>query len=106
MKGETTTAHSAISGTVTSSAIYVGAYNAVHLHCVVAGTGSWEITLQGCNTATGTFVDEYYAGVQSGDTISANKGFTLNCPPEYCKIVATEASGTSTLTVNVTPVMV
>lgn len=110
-KGQVVIAHDGISGTATSSEIDCTGYNSllVYVDLSSGGTPNWTITVQGCMTSGGTFVDWYEimsTGLvqMSSGALTADTGFTFRGVPDYVKIVATENSGTGTCTVKTQPV--
>lgn len=108
-KGAVTTAHAAgTADTATSSAITCEGYNAVIVKVDVAGSGAWTIKLQGMLESTGTYADLYdnSGTLMSTGSISASRGQLFVGIPDYIKVVATEDSGTATVTVKVQPIVV
>lgn len=105
-KGNVTLAHNAISATATSSEIPTVGYNAVLIHVVISGTGTWNVKVQNSPTSGGTFVDAYDGSTQlsTGD-ITASRCVLFRGITDYIRIVATEVADGATCTVRVIPVV-
>ena len=107
-KGTVTTAHSAISATATSSAINVNFHNAALVAVDFTGSGSWTVKLQGALTSDGVYKDLYdnNGSLLSTGSISADRIQLFVGLPENIKVVATEDSGTASITVKVQPITI
>jgi hypothetical protein len=73
------------------------------LYCAVtlSTTGQWTISLTGCDTLAGTYLDM----VGQSMTFSASGIYTFTGLPDFVKIVATEDSGSAACTVQTMPVV-
>jgi len=105
-KGNVTTAHSAIAATATSKFIKTKGFNAALVKVTIAGTGTWKIDVQGCNTEQGTFVDVYdnYDNQLTTGNLTASRMRLFVGLPDNIKIVATEVADGATCTVEVQPI--
>ncbi len=104
-KGSVTTAHSAITETATSNEIDCRGFKGAHIEFAITGTGNWDLEVTGCAVSGGTFTSQYVGKTRLlRQGMTANAGYILPIGANYIKIVATENSGTATVTVKVTPV--
>ena len=98
-----TTAHNAITGTATSSAIDCRGYNSILIQVTISVSHNWTFSVRGCLTSGDTFTD-WYEQANTGFMTSmsyqtnANKGFVFKGIPDYVKIVATEDDDGATVT--------
>jgi hypothetical protein len=108
-KGQITTAHATgTAATATSNIIRTKGNNAVLVKVDISGSGAWTIALTGALEDTGAFASLYDA---NGNAMGTGSKTTSGCylfvgVPELIKIVATEDSGTATVTVKVQPITV
>ncbi len=78
-------------------------FNSLAIDCIIVGTGAWDISLQGASISGGTFINQFEGTQIKVSGITASQGFLFPIGDPYAKIVATEISGTSSLTVTVVP---
>ena len=81
-------------------------WEGTHVDFRITGVGEWTIALHGSDVSGATFAQEELNGspiIRSG--LTENVGFSFSCPPKYAKLVATEQSGTATITCTVTPIV-
>ena len=108
-KGAVTLAHSAITGTATSTAIDCRDFNSVLVDVDISVLAkNWTFSVQGSLLSTGTFKDWYEQANTGVMTLmsyqtSASKGFVFKGIPDYIKVVATEDEDGATCTVRVQP---
>lgn len=105
-KGNVTPVHTAIDATAsTSISVPCKGYNALLVKVTIAGTGTWKIDVQGCNTTSGTFVDIFdnYDNQLTTGNVTASRMRLFVAVPDYIKIVATEVASGATCTVAVQP---
>ena len=102
-KGRIETAINAETGTKTSQAFRVADNNAVLVKVEVAGSGDWDVEVQGAFKTDETFSNIYdNNGTQlKRAAITASCMFWVAGIPDYIKIKATENSGTATVTVKI-----
>ena len=103
-KGSIVTAINAISGTATSNAIAMQGYHGVDVEVIVTGVGNWDIEITGCSILDGNFLSNDPQLIKQG--ITASTRFSFSTTASYIKVIATENSGTATVTVKVTPVII
>ena len=101
-RGKTATPISAATATTTSVAQAARGHNAIIVYPTFSGSGAWTVKIQGSPTAQGTYADMYdnNSNLMSTGSISTNRCQLFVGIPEHFKIVATEDSGTATITVN------
>lgn len=101
-KSSIITAHNAISSTATSTEISSVGYNAILLHVVITGTGTWEASITSSPTSGGTFVDTYDGTTKvSTGGLTESRCVLLRGITDYVKVVATELVNGATCTVKV-----
>lgn len=103
-RGLATVALNAVSATTQSGEVDCRGYNSVILHCVVTGTGNWNISVQYAPVTGGTFVDAYDGTSQIAvNALTTNKAVYFRGVTDIIKVTATLASGTGTLTATAIP---
>jgi hypothetical protein len=108
IKGEITTAHSAIAATATSTDIKCKGFNAVIAEITITGTGTWKIDVQGRmdnNSASINLYDNNDNQLTTGN-LTASRTKLFVAVTDFIRIVATEVDGTATCTVKIQPVIV
>jgi hypothetical protein len=105
-KGSTTLALNGVLVSQYSNDISCKGYNACLVSVNLSGTGIWNISIQGKFTSDGTYMDLYdnNGNQASFGNISTNMLRTFIGMPDFIKIVATEITDGSTLTVKVQPI--
>lgn len=107
-KGEITHAIPALTAsTATSNAIEALDKNYALLDIAITGTGTWNVSVTGALTKTGTYKNIYNASgdVVATGNITASRMQILACGAPYIKVVATEVDGTATIQVDVMPIV-
>ncbi len=102
-KGIEKTAHSAITATATSEYFNMIGYSLLLIETdFTAGSGTWEVSVLGCLTETGTYVpwNEGTAELSTG-SLTADSGNAFKGIPNFIKILATESVDGATITVRV-----
>lgn len=111
-KGRVITTHAAgTSSTTTSAALTtndIQMNNALLVKVDISGSGAWTIKLQGMLEAGGTMADLYDSGgtLMSTGSITTSILRVFRGIPENIQVVATEDSGTATVTVKVQPITI
>lgn len=107
-KGDVTTVHDGISTTTTSNAVITQGFNAILVKCDFSGSGSWTIKVQGALQSSGIYADLYdnSGSLMSTGSISSDRCQLFVGIPDQIKILATEDSGTATVTIKVQPIVV
>lgn len=109
-KGSVTIAHNAITVTATSAEIDCRGNNGVDIDfTITAGSGKWNIEVQGCSVSGGTFKSIYLGRSSTSlkrQGLTANANFSFPITSNYIKIVATEITDGATVTINVTPCVI
>lgn len=111
IKGNVTTAHSAIDATTTSAKIDCRGFNAILIDVEFSGTANWTFKVQGSLIENGTYKDCYELANTGTQTLmsyqcNANRMFLFKGIPDWVKIVATEDANGQTVTVKVQPLNV
>lgn len=109
MRGIVTTAHNAITGTATSSAIDMQGFNGIMIYFTTDMARNWTISLTGSDSSTGTFAAVYEqanTGTMAAMSYqtNANRVFVFKGVPNYVKVVATEDADGATVTVKAQPI--
>jgi hypothetical protein len=102
--GSITAIPSGTAVTTTSAEVPCNGFNAVLVHVVITGTGTWNISLQASPESGGNFVDAYDGAnkMTTGD-ITSSRCVSFRGITDYLKVVATEVADGATCLVKVVP---